>query len=79
MMNAGVSSPAVYAADMQIPEPEYFSQPQVRQTTRQSQPQTVQVSQPRAQVRVVNQPRYQARSQPQTSRGSSLNLRSRDR
>ncbi|MEQ8896759.1 MAG: L,D-transpeptidase family protein [Roseovarius sp.] len=78
MKNAGVSSPAVYTADMQIPEPQYFSQPQARQT-RQSQPRTVQVSQPRTQVRVVNQPRYQARSQPQASQASSLNTRSRDR
>jgi len=82
MKNAGVSSPAVLAANMQIPEPQYFSQPQARQTTQtrsRSQPRTVQVSQPRTQVRVVNQPQYQARSQSQRSSGSSLNTRSRDR
>lgn len=81
MKNAGVSSPAVYAANMQIPEPQYVAQTQPR---RQQQPQTVRVSQPRTQVRVVNQPVYRVQSpqrqtQSTSARSSQLNTRRRDR
>ena len=80
MKNAGVSSPAVYAADMQIPEPQYVAQTQPR---RQQQPQAVRVSQPRTQVRVVNEPYYQVQSpqrqtQSTSTRSSQVNSR-RDR
>lgn len=81
LKGAGISSPAVYAANIDVPEVQQFSQPQARQTQRAQpqQPQAVRVSQPRTQVRVVNQPRYQTRSQPQSNRGSNLQLRTNHR